>query len=310
MVEGKNEMQDRISRFRALHEQNPGARYFAPLADLLRQEGQHDEALRLLGEGLERHDDYLAGWVIRGRTLQEVGRSQEAFDTWQRVRSIDPDNILALEYLAEWAIESGDWERAEPMLEHLCRLLPEDAPWCDRLAEVRREAEEHRAAQERAEADKREEAKAGPVAQEEAQQAGGSFETMTLVDIYLAQGYRDQALSVLQRMLPGAGEGRDAILERIRVLQNVEGEGGTGRPVPESVPEAEGAGPEQGPTFGDRPERTEFVPSAVAAGAKCPRRLPQQEREQRQEERARRRDEERRQFEAWLARIRLDGEEH
>lgn len=305
-VEGTKEMQNRISRFRELHEQNPGARYFAPLADLLRQQGQHDEALRLLGEGLRQHDNYLAGLVIQGRTLQEVGRGDEAHETWQQVRRIDPDNILALEFLAGRAVEQGDWERAESLLEHLCRLLPTDSPWCGHLEQVRREAEQQRISQQARAADQAggsggagEDSEPGG----ERQNTGGSFETMTLVDIYLAQGYREQALSVLKRMLPGAGAAEPEILERIRRLENVDGEDGPRATVTSSSRIA-----------GDEPEADledpQHEPSAVAAGARYPRRLSAPEREQRQEDRARRREEERRQFEAWLARIRLDGEEN
>lgn len=290
-VESKNELQSRISRFRDLHEQNPGARYFAPLADLLRQGGQYDEALRLLGEGLGRHDGYLAGLVIQGRTLQEMGRPDEAHETWQQVRRIDPDNLLALEFLADRAIGAQDWDRAQPLLEHLCRLLPDDSPWCAQLERIRAEAEHVRALRAERKAagaeDGADEPRTGADANGSAR-TGNSFDTMTLVDIYLAQGYRDQALSVLERMLPGAGEGRTEILERIRLLQNVQDEEGEKCPA---------AAPATGP-------------QAVATPNGPPRRLSPHEREQREEERIRRRDEERRQFEAWLARIRLDGEEN
>lgn len=287
-VERSNELQHRIRRFRDLHEQNPGARYFAPLADLLRQGGQHDEALRLLGEGLARHSGYLAGLVIQGRTLQEVGRRDEAEAVWQRVRRLDPDNILALEFLAGRALENEDWERAVPLLEHLCRLLPEDSPWCARLEEVGDQALRARAGTERVRAAAGDEATVPAAPAEPGSAAGGSFDTMTLVDIYLAQGYRDRALSVLQRMLPGAGRSRQEILERIRVLENLRDE------EEQACPAAAPAGDDSG----------------SAAADACPRRLPPREREVRQEERARRREEERRQFEAWLERIRLDGEEH
>ncbi len=312
-----NELESRITRFQELHEQNPGARFFAPLADLLRQGGRHEEALRLLSAGMASHEGYLAGLVIQGRTLQEVGRQVDAHDVWRQVRNIDPDNILALEFLVDWSLGRREWERAVPLLERLCSVVGEDSRWHDTLATARAELKAH------LEVGRRDEVltpqETDPAPKPDAESAGKSarksvrksdrktvrkpagaaddaddstsFDTMTLVDIYLAQGYRDRALSVLRRMLPGAGSHSGEILERIRVLEAVDDDddGGARSMVP-ALEISTDPGRGEPETRATRPMTT-------------------QDRLVREEERARRREVERKQFEEWLARIRVDNGE-
>lgn len=276
-----NEIQARIERFRELHEQNPGSRYFAPLADLLRQDERYEEALSVLGPGLDAHGDYLAGLVIRGRTLLEMGRRREGFEVLNRVLAKDPDNVVALEYLAETALEDGQWRQATGHLEALCRLLGEGAGWDSLLQEARAQATAAEAAWgDSAEPDG---AALEAVAQDEA-----SFDTMTLVDIYLAQGYRNRALSALRRMLPTAGDEREAIQHRIDEIERP-------NPVQSAGLKAEG-----------QDAVDEMVAPILGRRENGPGETDEQ-RSRRECDRAQRRDAERRQFEEWLEKIRFNG---
>jgi tetratricopeptide (TPR) repeat protein len=278
MVDSSKELPVRIARFRSLHQESPAERYFAPLADLLRQAGCHDEALELLDAGLALHSGYLAGLVIQGRTLVEVGRPDEARDVWEQVLAVDQDNLLALEFLSERTLERQEWEKAIPLLDRLCRLMGQDSRW----TELRKHAriQMTRAA-------------TGAVPEPASQgEQGTSFDTMTLVDIYLAQGYRDRALAVLRRMLPGSGDAREEILERIRVLEEVDDDPGERVPVGDPGSEAGMAKVRESLRHRTGSDRS---PSS------------QSERMAREEERSQRRATERKQFEEWLEKIRFNG---
>lgn len=307
MLDSRKELPARIERFRSLHQESPSARYFAPLADLLRQAGRHEEALELLTAGLAEHEGYLAGLVIQGRTLFEVGRGEEARAVWQQVLAIDADNLLALEFLADDALQRKEWGTAEPLLERLCRLTDPDSRWSDALQEARgkrtRPVPPPAAISAKAPAEAPVEPPENRPRQSSDQKPGvnkgTSFDTMTLVDIYLAQGYRDRALAVLRRMLPGAGDSRDEILGRIRVLEEVEeGTEPSGATEAETVPAGDSAAGEGlARVRRDLRERT--------GGDRFPTTQP--EREARERERTRLREAERRQFEEWLEKIRFNG---
>ena len=229
----------------------PQSRLFAPLADLLRQVGRWDDALELLDEGLGRHPDYVSALVIKGRTLLDAGRMDQAREILTRVLGIDGENLVVLRLLTEDARSRQDWEASVPLLEKLVVLDPDDERWADALAEARGFAD-------------------GDVS---AASSDASFATLTLVDIYLAQGYRDKALSALRQM-----EARDPDRQDIKDrLATILAEG-PARP-PETPGDAEP--PEPPPA----PRRTD----APAQGPNA------------------RRQNEKRQFEEWINRIREEG---
>ena len=279
-MDSSNDLQARISRFRRLHEESPESRYFVPLADLLRQTGSYDEALELLDEGLATHPEYVAGLVIRGRTLLEVGKPEAAVGVWHQILGLDRDNVVALENLARLSMDDGDWDDAVPLMEQLCLQLGDDSNWSDLLAAARE--------------------KLVPAGEVSAALAGTDsgrgtpMDTLTLVDIYLAQGYQDRALDVLRRMLPDSGGSRPQIEERIHSLENggTEPEGWIGT---SQTAGGHGAGGNSAKRSGANDASRPLISSA--------------ERAAREKERSERRAEEQRQFEKWLETIRFNGSE-
>lgn len=179
----------KIESFRKRLADDPESRVFAPLADLLRLGGRHDEALELLKAGLEKHPTYLSARVIQGRTLFDAGKTDRGRAVLRAVLDDDGENLVVLRLLAEDALGRGDRGEARPLLESLAVLDPEPDIWDAALKETTREPEP-----------------VGPPAHEggAAPAADGpdpSFATLTLVDIYLAQGYRDKARNALERIL-------------------------------------------------------------------------------------------------------------
>ncbi|MBU8871942.1 MAG: hypothetical protein KOO60_13830 [Gemmatimonadales bacterium] len=245
------------------------------MADLLRQDGRHDEALDLLENGLAVHAGYKAGLVIQGRTLQEVGRQEEALKVWGEVLGLEGENVLALEAMALGALDGRDWEGAIPLLVQLCRLKEENSSWSDLLLEARgylKQSSKHLSKTTGADIDD-----------------DRSFDTLTLVDIYLAQGYRDRALEVLRRMLPRGGGDSEEIQRRLKLLEAGESEG------------KEAAGPG---SMTEEPGAMIRPPSSDASEGQL---ISEPERTAREQERSERRASEQRQFEEWLEKIRFNG---
>lgn len=171
----------RISECRERWEAAPLTRAFIPLADLLRQAGRADEALAILDEGLSLHPHAVGGLVTLARTLASVGRSTQAAEAAVRVLESDPDNLVALELVADEDRRRGDLVAASGHYERLAQLDPDNRRWPEVLTSLR----EQRTAL-------------------AAEAAGGDgavgFATLTLVDLYLAQGYREKAESLLRRL--------------------------------------------------------------------------------------------------------------
>jgi predicted Zn-dependent protease len=162
---------------------------------------------------------------------------------------VDPENIVVLRLLTEDARNRRAWTEALPLLEKLVVLDPDDQRWPGALDQARQFV-----------------ARASY-----SSPADSSFVTMTLVDIYLAQGYRAKALNALSQMAAREPDRMD-IQERIA---QVKGEGSS---------------------FGDSLEDPRSDPDSSAG--------PPAEPGQR---RANRRASEKKQFEDWLERLRQEG---
>lgn len=229
--------------------QDPHSRVFAPLADLLRQAGRWEDALELVDDGLGRHPDYVSALVIKGRTLMDAGRVAEARQVLGCVLEVDGENIVVLRLLTEDARSRRAWEEAIPLLERLVVLDPDDGSWPGAL----------------------DEAKQFVARDTYSSPEDSSFVTMTLVDIYLAQGYRAKALDALGQMAAREPDRLD-IQER---MAQVKGEG---------------------PTFGDSLEDPGSDRGTQAEPPADPG-----------ERRANRRSGEKKQFEDWLERLRQEG---
>jgi len=253
----KDKLQHRIRISRQRQEAAPHSRAFAPLADVLRLDGQYEEALALLEEGLTRHPDCHAAMVILGHTLLAAGRADHAAEVLRRLLELDDENVVALRLLTEDARSRQAWAEAVPLLERLCELDPDDERWPLALSEAR--TNRH--------------------VPDPADVPETSFATLTLVDIYLAQGYRAKAMTALRRMQEREPERKD-VAGRIAEIGILEG-----APAPSLESLTPGAGQAAG---------VDGMDNGMAAAAN------------RREMMATKRAEEKKSFEEWIDRIRTD----
>jgi tetratricopeptide (TPR) repeat protein len=257
-------LQDRITLYRERLDREPRSRSFAPLADLLRQDGRLQEALKIVDAGLASHPAYISALVIRGRILLELGRLDEARESLRSVLRHDAENVLVLRLLADDARQQRAWAEAIPLMEKLAVLDTQEQAWLEAIAEARQQL--------------------APAAAPAEPAGERGFATMTLVDILLAQGYRDKAAAALEEMLQ-RDPGRTDAREKLDQLKGAFADGRNGI----AVPPGHGA-PALAPA-----DRTEPQPMR-GDPLEARRRLLEGQRNR-----------DKKQFEDWLDKIRQDG---
>ncbi len=198
---------DRISRYREILKADPRSRVYVPLADLLQQHGETEEALVLLEEGLVRDPEHQSAMVVLGCTLLQAGRQEHGVKVLQRVLELSPENFVVLRILAEYFLAMDAFTHAIPLLERLVDFEPDQTQWANFLNDAR-----DRLALDQAAPSETDDTESQPVSDQ-------SLATMTLVDILVSQGYLDKAVVALQRMRDQDPDRVD-VQERLAQLQS------------------------------------------------------------------------------------------
>ena len=120
--------------------ENPKGRNFAPLADAYRKAGELDRAIELCKSGLERHPDYVSAHIVYGRCLVDQRQDGAASEVFQKVLSLDPENILALRVLAEICERGKRFEEAVGWLTKLLAVDPMNGDAAEHLARAKGQA--------------------------------------------------------------------------------------------------------------------------------------------------------------------------
>jgi tetratricopeptide (TPR) repeat protein len=132
-------MDYRIEQLRFQLREDPSSRMFYQLGELLRREGELDEAVEILEQGLEAHPRYVSAWVALGRARREQGDLVGAEFACAKALQLDPENQVASRLIGEAAVDRGDWVRAIKALKLARALGPRDPELEDRIAEVESE---------------------------------------------------------------------------------------------------------------------------------------------------------------------------
>ena len=126
--------------------ENPKGRNFAPLADAYRKAGEVDRAIDLCKSGLELHPDYVSAHIVYGRCLIDRKDDAGATEVFQKVLSLDPENILALRILSEIAERTGQFEQGAEWLGRLLNADPMNGDAAESLARMKGKAAQAKAA--------------------------------------------------------------------------------------------------------------------------------------------------------------------
>jgi tetratricopeptide (TPR) repeat protein len=243
-----------IRFFETRHEREPRGRFYVALGELYRQAGRCTEALTLLEAGLAQTPGAVSPRVVRARCLDDLGRVAEAQAAWRAVLEVDVDHAEARRVLASAPAEAPAASRtaptppevptaaAEPVVAETPAAIAElgaDEPAVVAsepvVAEIPVVAEETAAVHGLQPASPSEPAagtstRIPPAPSSVAKGEAASprlnvpplFQTRTLADIYLVQGHRQKAISILGRILEAHPERTD-IAEEIEALRQGEG---------------------------------------------------------------------------------------
>ena len=219
----------------ALAERGPG---FARAADALRAEGDGDAARRLLADGLAREPRNVIALLVLARLDRDEGRVEEARARLEDALRIDPECPAALMLRAELP---GGRDTAEDR-----RRLAAQEPWDEEFraatdgppetsvatpVPASAPAEEPAAApapEQRAAREAPAPAFVFPVREEEeepeiGENAAPHIATVTLAEIYLQQGLKEQAAQIYRQLLERQ-PADDAVRRRLEeILRETEG---------------------------------------------------------------------------------------
>jgi tetratricopeptide (TPR) repeat protein len=148
MADSSHGLDAEIQKFEQKHGEHPEGRYFVPLANAYRKNGDLEHAEALLREGLKHHPDYLSAHIVLGRCLADRGAISEAEEQFRLVVAGDPQNLVALRALGELAASSGRRAEAVSWYEQLLAIDPMSSEAREGLEAVRSAPEQAPAVEE------------------------------------------------------------------------------------------------------------------------------------------------------------------
>lgn len=98
--------------------------WFAALADAYRKAGELDRALEIVEQWIEQRPNYTSGLIVLGRVRLDRKEDQQAAEAFEKVLSIDGENIIAVKSLSEICQRAGDEDGVRRWLERLLEIDP------------------------------------------------------------------------------------------------------------------------------------------------------------------------------------------
>lgn len=105
---------------------DPYSTVFAPLSDIYRTFGLHEEAIAVAQKGSEMVPTYAPGFVALGRALAEVGDPAGASHAYRQALLVDSVNLAALTGLASSCLGCGQNDEALALLTQAESIAPDD----------------------------------------------------------------------------------------------------------------------------------------------------------------------------------------
>lgn len=116
--------------------ENPKGTVFAPYAEVLRKNGDHELAKDILRQGLELHPDHIPGNIVLGRCSLDLGEDGPAEQAFTHVLGLDVENVIALKALADITERHGRLAEARDWLGKLVAVDPSNDEARDQIARV------------------------------------------------------------------------------------------------------------------------------------------------------------------------------
>lgn len=131
--------QSEIEKLEQRYRENP-EQWFAALADSYRKAGNLDLALDVVQAGLAKRPNYVSGHIVLGRCLLQKPDDGAAGQAFERVLSLDGENVIALKALSEISERAGRAADAQRWLTRLLEVDPMNEEAEQALAKIKEAA--------------------------------------------------------------------------------------------------------------------------------------------------------------------------
>ena len=130
----------RLDELKKKFDENP-RRYFAPLANEYRKQGDATQAIALCRTHLPNQPGHISGHIVLAQALYESRELGESRQMFEAALELDPENLIALRYLGDIAREQGAPQDAQVWYRRVLEFDPRNDEIAQLLADVSHEAE-------------------------------------------------------------------------------------------------------------------------------------------------------------------------
>ncbi len=137
-VDQQTSLLGKVAAYTEILIKDPNSTIFVSLAEIYRKMGLFDDALQILTNGLEKHPDLAAGYVVLARIQCQKGDYQLSCDSFEKALTFDAESLAALvgyarvkillehyEDARQILLTARDHSPADPVINKLILSLPE-----------------------------------------------------------------------------------------------------------------------------------------------------------------------------------------
>jgi cellulose synthase operon protein C len=115
-----------VERYEEILAQDPTSHLFVELANSLVEEGSNARAVAVCQQGVLHNQASVAGRVVWGKALINLGRPAEAMEQFDRAVAVNRDDPYAYHLICEVLLSKGLYRSALPLLRKAATLAPDD----------------------------------------------------------------------------------------------------------------------------------------------------------------------------------------
>jgi len=242
-----------VKKYEDMLARDPRSCCFAPLAELYCRLGLHDEAMTVVQKGIELHPKYSGGYLAMGKAYLGKGMISESTSALERAVQLTPDNHIALKILGQLYRDTERIDDALVVLHRVLDLNPQDSE-CRATIDMLMQAKGVTGKKLADSADEivpqvedgtfSDDWSVGPDSQcvlspddidgpgrliSPAERDDDPLITPTLAEMYVKQGFADQALDIYRQLLSGDPD-NSVFRQRVAQISSDLESGGHGAP--------------------------------------------------------------------------------
>ncbi len=115
-----------VERYEEILAQDPTSHLFVELANSLVEQGDNARAVAVCQQGVLHNQSSVAGRVMWGKALVNLGRPAEAMEQFDRAVAVNRDDPYAYHLICEVLLAKGLYRSALPLLRKASALAPDD----------------------------------------------------------------------------------------------------------------------------------------------------------------------------------------